>query len=326
MLSQNETIKIAKGLVQGKDYKEAEKVLLEAIEFDKDNRILKGMMADLYIKTDRLDDAEIQVEALLKNEPGNLYALQKKGDISAKRGDLKSALDIFLDIYKRSDGDYFLLKRIARVYYLLNSLDDSIVYANKAKKKNRDRADIYYLLFQIYKKKDETQKANEAIEAALKIEPGNSFYHSQKLSLRMDEKKLDSSNIKEIIDISDENNPHLIKLYADRLKKEGNIKEAIETYKNLMSLDDCEFNRKSLAFLYYKNREFSKAFRIFMSLSESHFNDKIFLSTVVASAKKAEEKKELVDRMVYLTKASDQYKHLWGKIRKLGKDIENEEN
>lgn len=182
------------------------------------------------------------------------------------------------------------------------------------------------MIFQIHKKSGNVKEAGTAIERALKIDPGNKFYYTQKLSLRVNEKNLDSKDIKEIVDISKEKNPHLVKLYADQLKKEGNINSAIEAYKTLILLDDDEFNRKGLAYLYYKDKQYSKAFNIFMSLSETYFLDRIFLSTIIKSAVSKENRKELIERMIQLANKSSQYKHLWGKIKKLDKDTEDEEN
>ena len=220
---------------------------------------------------ERLDDAEIHVESILRSEPGNSYALQKKGDILAKRGRYNDALDIFLDIHRRGDNSYFLIKRVARVYFLMNNLHDSLEYANKAKKKFPDKADLYYLLFQIYEKGGDTKKAMDAIDSALKIEPGNSFYYSRKLSLRMNEKNLDSSSIKEILEISGDDNPHLLKLHGDKLKKEGHLDAAIDAYKRLISIDDNEFNQKSLAFLYYKKKILKALLRFLLTFRIHNF-------------------------------------------------------
>lgn len=325
MISKNDIIKVAKGLIKEKNYAEAEKVLIEALEEESDS-FLMGMLADLYIKTGRLAEAEDLIESILKSEPGNRYTLQKKGDILAKKGDLKGALLIFADMFKRGDDSYYLMKRLARVHYLMNDLNEALDLALKAAKKYSDRHDIHYMLYQIYRKMDNKSEAAEAIGRAIEIDPGNKFYYKEKLSLRMDEKDLDSSSIEDMIEITEEENPHLLKLLGDKLKKEGNLERAIEVYKKLLSLEDSDFNRKSLAFLLYKNKEYSGAFKLFMSLQDSNFMDNIFLSTITAAAKTAEEKSGLVERMVRLAQSSGQYKNLWGKIKKVNKEIGNEED
>jgi len=326
MLSQSESIEIAKGLIRNKKYSEAEDVLLEAININKKNLFINGMLADLYIKMENLDNAELQLEYILQRKPGNFYALQKKGDILVKRGLHHEALDILMEIYKRGEIDYFLIKRISKIYLILNKLGKSLEFARKAAESYPDKSDVFYLLFQIYNKQKDFVKARESIDRALKIEPQNRFYYSKKLSLRMNEKNLNSSSIEEILEISDEMNPYLLNLLAKSLKNEGKVDRAIEIYKQIIALDDNEFNQRSLAFLYYKKQEYSRAFKIFISLSDSNFIDKIFLSTIIASAKELIEKEELLKHMLQLTEKSKTFLVLWPRIKKLGKEIDYDES
>ncbi len=326
MLSVKETINIAKGLVKNRNLKEAENVLIESLQDSPDDPALRGLLADVYIKMNRNEAALENVELILKKDPANTYALQKKGDILAKKGLLNEALDIFLDIYKRGDGSYFLLKRMGRVYYLLDDYDNALRFTRNAADRYSDRADLYYQLFQIYKKKGDNKKAEEAIDCALVIKPDNGFYYSQKLGLRMDVKDIKSSDIEQMIEISGNDDPHLLKLLADKLGREGETEKAIEAMKRLISIDDSEFNRKSLAFLYYKNSDYGNAFRLFMNMPDSYFLDNIFINTITASAVNKEERSALAERMRLLAEGSAEYRKLWGRVKKLGKEIGDETN
>ena len=102
--------------------------------------------------------------------------------------------------------------------------------------------------------------------------------------------------------------------------------EAVEIYKRLISIDGSEFNQRGLAYLYYRMKEYSRAFNIFISLSDPNFGDNIFLSTIITSAKSVNDKKELIQRLLQLAEGSRQYANLWSRIKKLGKEIEDEEN
>ena len=110
------------------------------------------------------------------------------------------------------------------------------------------------------------------------------------------------------------------------MKKDGKFENALEVFKKLISIDDSEFNQKGLAYLYYKMKDYKKAFNIFIALSDSNFSDNIFLSTIVASAKDVDDKKQLTERMTQLAEGLEQYRKLWGKIKKISKEIEDEEN
>ncbi len=326
MNSLRDTINVAKALIIKKDYREAEAILSELLESNPTNALVLGHLADLYIKMGRLDDAERNVELILSRQPSNLYALQKKGDILVKRGRFNEALEILLDIYKGNDSDYFLTKRISKTYLLMDNPTKALEYANVAKNNFSAKADVYFLIFQIYRKLGDQRSAEQAINKALEVDPRNKFFYSQKISLRLQEKNLDSSNVQEILDLTDDNNSYMVRLMADRLKKEGKFDKAVEVYKRLISIDGNEFNQKGLGYLYYKMKEYGKAFKIFMSLSDPNFTDNIFLSTIIASARELDDKKQLIERMVQLADGSDQYKSLWGRIKKLGKAIEDEEN
>ena len=76
--------------------------------------------------------------------------------------------------------------------------------------------------------------------------------------------------------------------------------------------------QKNLAFLYYRMKEYGKAFRIFITLSDALFLDNIYLNTIIASAREPDEKEELINRMIALARY-DSFRNLWGRIKKLKK-------
>lgn len=326
MISLDDSLKIAKGLIRQKDFIEAEAILLESLKTTQSNLLLFGHLVDLYIKMARFDEAEKYIELILSKEPENFYALQKKGDILVKRGVLNDAMEIYLENYNKNCNDYYLIKRITRLYIIMNNLKKALEYAMIGRDKFPEIADSHFQLYQVYDKLEDFKSAGESINRALKIEPDNKYFYSQKISLRLKEKNLNSSNIEEIIDLSNEENPFLLKLLADRLKKDGKFDNALKVFKKLISIDDSEFNRKGLAYLYYKMKDYKNAFKIFIALSDSNFTDNIFLSTIIASAKDIDDKNQLAERMTQLAEGSGQYRKLWGKIKKLGKEIIDEEN
>lgn len=94
--------------------------------------------------------------------------------------------------------------------------------------------------------------------------------------------------------------------------------EKIEIFKKVVAIEDSDFTRKELAFAYYHNKDFSKAFSLFMSLGDDAFREAPFVASIVASAKTPEEKQALIERMARLAAAGN--KSLWGKIKKLRKE------
>lgn len=325
MKKQNSVIAPARALIKKGEYVEAEALLLEALEQDEGMSII-GMLADLYIKTGNLHEARKYCERILSQEPSNAYALEKKGDILAKEGKLKEGLAIFEELYRSTRDDIFLIKRLARVHFLLKDFPAALEYVQKGLELAPARADLYYQRAQILEEMEEYTEAGKAIEEALLRAPGNSFYYSKKLSLRVKEKGLASSDIEEMIHFNDTEDPALLKTFIAKLKKEGEYDKAVDACKKLISCEDTEYTRKQLAYLYYKMKEYDRAFSTFMSCPDTCFGDTIFVTTITASAQSNENRGALIQRMKGLAEGDPRYRHLWGRIKKLGKGRTDEKD
>lgn len=122
---------ILRDLIRRKEYAEAEAVLAEALESNPNSAGLLGMAAELYLKTDRLDKAERAINDALAVNPADAFSLQRKGDILAKQKRYPEALELFLDLSRRNTDDPFLVKRIARAYYLAGDYDNALEAAQR---------------------------------------------------------------------------------------------------------------------------------------------------------------------------------------------------
>jgi len=312
---------IVSSLVSDKKYSDAEELLLEEIIKEPASVKLLNRLADIYLWMSRYPESESLIERSLSIDPGNYYSLRTKGDLYAAKKNYSRAAEIFLDLERETPDDFFLLKRIARVLRLSGKGEDALQYAKKAVNKKPDRADIHYLFAQICRDLGNFPEALVSIDRAIHIEPKNSLYSKEKLSLRVHEKGLASEDIRETIDLSDNENPQMLKLLGEQLKKEKKFPEVVEVYSRLLELEPDGFNRRMLAFAHYKIKEFNHAFRHFMLLDDTQFHDNIFLTSVIYSAQSAEEKLALLSRMDILVK-NPAYKKLWAKIKKIRKELE----
>ena len=73
--------------------------------------------------------------------------------------------------------------------------------------------------------------------------------------------------------------------YSQKNTSSNECEKAEQIYKKLISIDNSEFNRKNLGFLYYRMKEFGKTFRIFMTMPDPYFLDNMFITTMINSAK-----------------------------------------
>jgi len=311
---------IVSSLISDKKYSDAEELLLEETIKEPASIKLLNRLADLYLLMSRYPESESLIERALSIDPGNYYSLRTKGDLYAAKKNYSLAAEIFFDLERETPGDFFLLKRIAKVLRLSGEGEDALQYAKKAIKIKPDRADIYYLLAQIYRDQGDFSEALASIDKAINIEPKNSLYSKEKLSLRVHEKGLASEDIRENIDLSDKENPQMLKLLGEQLKKEKRFPEVVEVYNRLLELEPDGFNRRMLAFAHYKIKEFNHAFRHFMLLEDTEFHDNIFLTSIIYSAQNEEEKLALLDRMNILVK-NPAYKKLWAKIKKIQNEL-----
>jgi len=312
---------LVSSLIGEKKFSEAEELLLEEIAKDPASTKLLNRLADIYMRMSRYPESESLIERALSIDPGNYYSLRAKGDLYAAKKNYSRAVEIYFDLERETAGDFFLLKRIAKVLRLSGKGEEALQYAKKAINIKADRADIYYLLAQICRDLGDFPEALVNIDRAIHIEPHNSLYSKEKLSLRIDQKGLVSEDIRETIGLSDNENPQMLKLLGEQLKKEEKFPEVVEVYSRLLELEPDGFNRRMLAFAYYKIKEFKHAFRHFMLLDDTQFHDNIFLTSLIYSAQSEEEKLALLDRMNMLVK-NPAYKKLWGKIKKIKNELE----
>jgi tetratricopeptide (TPR) repeat protein len=321
MVVSRDIFNIVSSLIGEKKFSDAEELLLEELAKEPASIKLLNRLADLYLRMSRYPESESLIERALSIDPGNYYSLRAKGDLYAAKKNFSRAAEIFFDLERGTSDDFFLLKRIAKVLRLSGKGEEALRYAKKAINIKPDRADIYYLLSQICRDLGDFPEALASIDKAIHIEPKNSLYSKEKLSLRVDEKGLASEDIRETIDLSDNENPQMLKLLGEQLKKEKRFPEVVEVYSRLLELEPNGFNRRMLAFAYYKIKEFNHAFRHFMLLDDTQFHDNIFLTSVIYSAQSEEEKLALLDRMDILVK-NPAYKKLWAKIKKIRKELE----
>jgi tetratricopeptide (TPR) repeat protein len=312
-------------LIRGGQFKEAEALLHESIVNNPGSQILAGLLAEVYFKTDRLDESERCIAEILLKNPSDVYTLQRKGDILAKKRKYSEALDIFLDLYNNGNSDPFLIKRIAKTCYLKCDYTRALEYITVGIRAYPERHDFYYLSCDIYQAQGNFNEAMASIESALRLDPENRFYYSKKLSLRAAGKNVSSESIEEMLELSGGEDPQVLRVLARKLKQEGNFAKAVEVLKKSIEFDNGDFAKKELAFAYYKNKEMKKAFDLFISLQDGNFRDNIFVSCLIASAMTDEDKNRLLERMKFLAAVSG-YKNLWPRIKKISKKSTGEKN
>lgn len=317
MHSSHDTFSIARELIRKKEFAEAEALLLETIEAEPMNAIFWGLLAETYFNAGKIDKAQEANNKALSINPFDYFALQRKGDIFASMKHYDEALGIFESLLTSPKASHYLYKRIAKIHYLRKDPQKALETLRKAIEIFPGKADLYYQAYALYKEGGLRDDAMHAIAEAAHLEPENELYRSAKLSLRAEGES--AENLEEAVELAGHSDPGMLRILGRKLKKEGQPEKAIEIFKKVVALDNSDFSRKELAFAYYHNKDFQKAFALFMSLDDEAFSDAPFVASIVAAAKTREEKEALLERMARLAVGGN--KALWGKVSKLKKEL-----
>ncbi len=308
---------IARDLIHKKQYHDAESLLVEALESEPQNSLLWGLLAESYLKSGKSEKAEEANNKALAINPSNRFALQRKGDILAGKKKYEEALAVFKYLHDAGEEDPYLYRRIAKVHALQKDNKKAISVIVSAIEKFPLRADLYYQAFLLYRDEGMHDEAMKAISEAVQLEPHNQLYRSAKLSLRAECENVEK--LEEAVELAGDSDASMLRILARKLKKEGKNEKAIEIFKKIISIEDSEFSRKELAFAYYHNKDFAKAFYLFMTLSDDAFSEIPFVNSIVASAKMREEKEALLERMTRLAASGN--KALWVKVNRIKKEL-----
>ncbi len=317
MQASQDIFAIARDLIRKKEFAEAEALLLEALEKDAENAVLFGLLAEIYLSTGKIDKALEANNRALAINPSDFFALQRKGDIFALKKQYDEALEIFANLLSSPKAGHYLYKRIAKTLLLMKNPRKAIETINKAIEMFPDKADLYYQAYVLYKGMGLHDDAMRAIHEAVRLEPENEIYRSMKLSFRAESET--AEKLKEAVELVGDTDVSMMKILARKLKKEGQIEKAIEIFKKILAIENSDFARKELAFAYYHNKDYARAFYLFNSLGDDAFLEAPFVTSIIASAKTKEEKKVLLERMSRL--ASSGNRSLWGRVNKLKKEL-----
>ena len=113
------------------DYTEAEKYLERLVDLNPDYKNAKVALGFSLIHSGKIAKAEKILLEAITLDPKNVFALRNIGSITASKGDYHKALEFFLQAEKIEPTSRPVIFGIARTYFELNDLENSIVYIRK---------------------------------------------------------------------------------------------------------------------------------------------------------------------------------------------------
>ena len=245
-------------------YAEAEEEIQRELGKKPDHPFLKANLADLFLRQNRVADAKILVDEILTRDPQYPQALYLLGEIFLKQDSPKEALECFRQAFAREPRDYLVLKA-ARALKEMNRFAEALEELEKilvVKPKNFPFQKEKGLVLNRMKRFDQ---ALEAFERAKEIFPGDFFVNAEILRLKSRERP-GSQMVRELQKVmsmeSKKDDAQMHGLLAQKLKEDGQVREAAAEYKVASSLDPRNlYFLKQEGFCHYRDKNYPEALR-----------------------------------------------------------------
>jgi tetratricopeptide (TPR) repeat protein len=186
-----------------------------AIEADPSSEFLTSGLAELYVKTGRIRDAVLEAQDILKRDPGNIEAHKLLGRIYLRSlGDMPG----------NGNGSENVLKLAIEQYEQIVKIEPTNV-------------DDHLLLGRLYRLDNDSQKAENELKTAVKLDPGSEEAVTTLALLYSDEG--DTSHALQVLS-SVPDTGRSAKLYAAlgaTYEQRKDYKSAIDAYKRAIQLD-----------------------------------------------------------------------------------------
>jgi len=281
-------------------------------------------LADLYLRQERLAQARILVEEVLSQDPQHPQALTVLGDLFLKQNSPKEALECFRQALAREPRDYLIL-RSARALKEMNRFAEALEELGKGlvvKPKNVPFLKEKGLGLNKMKRFDQ---ALEAFEQAKEISPGDSFVNTEILRLKSRERPQGQvvKELKKVVSMdSKKDDAQMHALLGQKLKEDGQVREAAEEYRVASSLDPRNlFFLKQEGFCHYRGKNYPEAIRCLgeaLRRDSSDFRARNTLETIYAERGETEKCLSLLEEIL---RHHPGHKPTLGTIRKIRKKM-----
>lgn len=155
-------------------YESARSLIVEWLALKKENKDLNLLLADVYEREKKFQNAEYIYRDLLDIYGEDLYVLQRLGNIYILRNKVKKANETYLSAHKLDKSNVEILDILAHIALDEKDHKAALKYANlylKEKPRNAEKLGIrWYALEKLGKKKEAIEVYNELLQ----LQPYNS--------------------------------------------------------------------------------------------------------------------------------------------------------
>ncbi|MEN8135339.1 MAG: tetratricopeptide repeat protein [Thermodesulfobacteriota bacterium] len=273
----------------------------------------------------RLAEAGVIYQEVLKVQPDNIYACFNLGMIWQSNGELSAAISCYGTVLEQEPDNFQVLYQLANAYRDQGCLEKAAATYNHALTQDYDRADIHYDLGLIHYQQGDLEAARSSYQQAVKLDPAhaNAFYNlglihfeqgGYDLSITCYEQALASR--------PDDIDTHYN--LAVTLTKQGKLKAAADHYRKILALDpdDAELHN-SFGLVCKQLRELDRAeacFRKAISLRPDYGAAYINLAIVLQTVDKIDQASECYAKAIDLGHQAESAAYMLAALTGSGQD------
>ncbi|MFO1469794.1 MAG: tetratricopeptide repeat protein [Turneriella sp.] len=236
---------LAKIYFSFEDYANAEKHALSAVSLGEKHKAPREFMVEQYLLLSKIYQAQKQTEKALEYaqkaadaDPTKTAPLKRKGQVfEAQKKDEKARLE-YLKALKLDDKDPETYSLLANQDFKKGKKKSAMEWLRMGVRRNPTSAVAFRNLARGYKRTGELDKAREAYERALKLDPNNGALRLEyaKLLKKMGNEAGYLAELRKAY-ASDPKNPAILSALGDAELKAGNKKTALDLYREALKRD-----------------------------------------------------------------------------------------
>lgn len=208
----------------------------EALKFDPNSSDIYARLADLYVQSNRIDEAVQDAQKALTQNPNNKEAHKMLGQIYLEKlylsennpDELKKAIHEFEEVRRLDPDDDYALLSLGQLYLQNGQPAPAAELLEKYMRENGDSPTAIVALASAYQQLNQNEKAITYMQKYLDNNPDNLYILQQLVTLY--EKK---GSFRQAVDLqkrayeADSDNPAIFRKYVDLLEKAQDYPQAI---------------------------------------------------------------------------------------------------
>lgn len=307
------------------NFAEAEREIQRELKKKPDQPLLKVSLADLFLRQGRPAESRILAEEVLSQDPQHPQALYVLGEIFLKQNSPKEALECFRTAFAREPRDYLIL-RSARALKEMGRLGEALEELERVLVVKPQNFSFLKEKGLVLNKMKRFDQALEVFARAKEVFPGDSFVNAEILRLKSRDRP-GGQVVKELERVvsmeSKKDDAQMHGLLAQKLKEDGQVREAAAEYRVASSLNPRNlYFLKQEGFCHYRDKNYPEAIRCLreaLQRDPSDFRARNTLETIYTERGEPEKFLQLLDEILAHHPG---HKPTLGTARKIRKKLE----